>query len=95
MSFGATWQGGDEAFLNIGGVVLGKSVFPADTPAGIPAHFAYFIHETLVGVWTSALGNVLTITVRSPAPAYSFSFSETHNSQNGTRTVTSSLTGGA
>lgn len=94
VTFGGTWQGGDEVFLNIGGAVLGKSVFPADTAATIAAHFAYFINENFVGVWAEASGNVLTITVRSPAPAYSFSFSESHNSAGGTVDVSSSLTGG-
>lgn len=94
VTFGGTWQGGDEVFLNIGGAVLGKSVFPADTAATIAAHFAYYINETFVGVWAETSGNVLTITVRSPAPAYSFGFSESHNSAGGTMEVSGSLSGG-
>jgi hypothetical protein len=93
--YGGTWADGDEAFLVIGGTTLGKSVFPADTVESIAAHFAYYINETFVGVWAEAAGGVLTITVRSPAPAYSFSFSESHNSAQGTVTVSGSLTGGA
>ncbi len=94
VTYGGTWAGGDEAFLTIGGSIIGKSVFPADTPSTIAAHFAYYINEVFVGVWAQASGGVLTITVRSPAPAYSFSFSESHTSTNGTVTVTGALTGG-
>ncbi len=68
--------------------------FPADTPATIAAHFAYYINEVFVGVWAEASGGVLTITVRSPAPAYSFSFSESDNSAGGTVEVSGALTGG-
>jgi hypothetical protein len=94
VAYGGTWAGGDQAFLTIGGTTIGKSVFPADTPSTIAAHFAYYINEVFVGVWAQASGGVLTITVRSPAPAYSFSFSESHTSTNGTVTVSGSLTGG-
>jgi hypothetical protein len=94
VTFGGTWAGGDEAFLTIGGTTIGKSVFPADTPETIAAHFAYYINELFVGVWASAEGGVLTITVRSPTPAYAFDFAESHNSQNGTVSAVGSLTGG-
>ncbi len=94
VSYGGTWAGGDEAFLTVGGVTLGKSVFPADTPETIAAHFAYYINETFVGVWAQASGGVLTITTRAPAPAYSFSFSESHTSTDGSVIVAGSLTGG-
>ena len=94
VTYGGAWAGGDEAFLTIGGTTIGKSVFPADTPSSIAAHFAYYINEVFVGVWAQASGGVLTITVRSPAPAYSFGFSESHTSTNGTVTVSGSLTGG-
>ncbi|MEB2361906.1 MAG: hypothetical protein OZ929_11260 [Bryobacterales bacterium] len=94
VTFGGTWAGGDEAFLNLSGTLLGKSVFPADTPETIASHFAYFINDTLVGVWAEADGGQLTITVRSPAPAYSYALSETHSSAAGTVNMTGSLTGG-
>ncbi len=94
VTYGGTWADGEEAFLTIGGVTLGKSLFPVDTPATIAAHFAYYINETFVGVWAQASGGVLTITALSPAPAYSFSFSESHSSTNGTVTGSGSLTGG-
>ncbi len=94
VTYGGTWADGNEAFLTIGGTTIGKSVFPADTPSTIAAHFAYYINEVFVGVGAEASGGVLTITVRSPAPAYSFSFSESHNSAQGTVTVSGSLTGG-
>jgi hypothetical protein len=94
VTYGGTWAGGNEAFLTIGGTTIGKSVFPADTPSTIAAHFAYYSNEVFVGVWAQALSGVLTITVRSPAPAYSFSFSESHTSTNGTVSVSGCLTGG-
>ena len=78
----------------IGGTTIGKSVFPADTPDTIAAHFAYYINALFVGVWAEASSGVLTITVRSPAPDYSFSFSESHTSAGGTVSVSGSLTGG-
>jgi hypothetical protein len=92
VTYGGTWQGGDEAFLTIGGTTIGKSVFPADTPETIAEHFAYYINAVFVGVWAQASDAVLTVTVRSPA--YSFSFSESHNSAQGTVTVEGSLSGG-
>jgi hypothetical protein len=94
VTYGGSWAGGDEAFLTIGGTTIGKSVFPADTPDTIAAHFVYYINATFVGVWAEASGGVLTITVRSPAPAYSFSFLESHTSAGGTVSVSGSLTGG-
>ena len=33
LTFGGTWASGDTAFVVIGGVSIGKSVFPADTTA--------------------------------------------------------------
>jgi hypothetical protein len=52
-------------WLNVGDGAIGKTVFPADTPETIAAHFAYFVNATLVGVWASLSGPVLTITCRS------------------------------
>jgi hypothetical protein len=66
--------GGGVAWLQFGGrfqddtaqgTLLGKTSFPADSDAGIAAHFAAFINSTLVGVFATASGNVLTITTFS------------------------------
>lgn len=94
VTFGGTFVGGDAIFLVIGGVTIGKSVFPADTLTSIAAHFAFFINETFSGVVASASGAVLTITCRSAAAAYSFSFTSSTTSALGTLTVLGNLTGG-
>ncbi len=50
---------------------LSKTVFPADTPDTIAAHFADYINSSLTGSWAStSTGGVLTITGRSPALPY-------------------------
>ncbi len=92
VTFGGTWNGGDEAFLTLGGITIGKSVFPADTTSTIAAHFKRFINETFSGVWASVAGAVLTITNRSPV--FSFTFSESKSSADGTISESGSLTGG-
>jgi hypothetical protein len=93
VTFGGTFAGGDSIFMTLGTTTMGKSVFPADTPAVIAAHFAYFINELFSGVWASAAGAVLTITARSPI--YSFTFSSSVASAAGTATAAGSLSGGA
>lgn len=75
VTFSGGFTAGDQVFLNIGGQICGKSVFPNEDAALIARHFAFFINMTYVGVWAAADGNVLTITARSPHPAYSFPFS--------------------
>ena len=92
VTFGGTWNGGDEAFLTLGGITIGKSVFPADTSSTIAAHFKRFINETFSGVWASVAGAVLTITNRSPV--FSFTFSESKSSAGGTISESGSLSGG-
>ncbi len=84
VTFGGTWASGDEAFITIGGITMGKSVFPADTTSTIAAHFKYFINQLFIGVWASASGAELTITSRDPL--YDFTFSYSENSTNGTMT---------
>jgi hypothetical protein len=74
VDFGGQFVAGDQVFLNIGGQVCGKSVFPNETPAIIARHFAFFVNMTYVGVWAAAEEGRLTITARSPHPAYAFSF---------------------
>lgn len=68
---------GNGVFVNIGGGVFGKSVFPADTAASVAKHFRYFINEQATGVWASDNGaGVLTVTQRAVnSPAYDFTIS--------------------
>lgn len=70
-----TWPPGYAAFVDIGGQVFGKSVFPADTATSIANHFAQFINGASTGVWASAAGPVLTITNRAIGSAYNFTLS--------------------
>lgn len=70
-----TWASGNAAFVDIGGQLFGKSVFPADDAASIAQHFAFYINQTSVGVWASSSGAVLTLTLRAVGSAYSFSVS--------------------
>lgn len=69
------WASTDAAFIDVGGQVYGKSVFPADDASSIARHFAFYVNEQAVGVWASASGPVLTITLREVGSAYSFTFS--------------------
>jgi len=83
---------GDQVFLDIGGELFGKTVFPADTAASIAQHFACYINEEAAGVWASAAGSVLTITAR--ASAYSFSFAAYKNTTAQTLASNGLLAGG-
>lgn len=70
-----TYAAGDGVFIDVGGQVFGKSVFPADTATSIAKHFAQFINSASTGVWASAAGPVLTITNRAIGSAYNFTLS--------------------
>jgi len=97
VTFTGEFLPGDQVFLDIGGQVCGKSVFPNEDAALIARHFQYFLNGNYVGVWASAQDNVLTITARSPRPAYSFTFNawkETTQNSSGTVTFIGSLQGG-
>ena len=93
ISFGGTFGGGETITLTLNGTVLGKSVFPADTPSTIALHFAATINGEFTGVWASATGPQLTIMGRSADPAYTVSFTvsvapPSGGSTAGTATVT-------
>ena len=95
--FTGSFDSGDQIFVNIGGQIAGKTVFPNETNDTFALHFASFINETYVGVWAAAAGATLTITTRSPKPAYSYAFSpskESITNSAGTVTVTGSLQNG-
>jgi hypothetical protein len=72
VTFAGQFAAGDAVFLDIGGQVCGKTVFPADTPATIARHFRNFINATYVGVWAESEGADLTIHARSAARAYEY-----------------------
>ena len=93
VTFGGTWNDGDQAVLTIGGVPLTKTVIAQDTTTTIAAHFAYWINEGFVGIWASATGSVLTITARSPA-YNTFTFAPSQTSAAGTIAVSGNLTSG-
>ena len=90
VTFTGQFVADDQVFLDIGGQIVGKTVFPGESNELLARHFQYFINATYVGVWAAADGNTLTVTVRSPKPAYSFSFhawADTHPEQGSTGQV--------
>lgn len=95
VTFGGTFVAGDQAFVIVGGLAVGKTVFPSETNATIAAHIAYTINETLGGLWASAVGAVLTITSRSAVGGeYNFTLTTSVESALGTATAMGSLAGG-
>ncbi len=74
VTLSGTFVPGDAVFVRIGGVPIGKSVFPGESNELIARHFAYYINATFVGVWAEAVGSTLTVESRSTTPAYSFTF---------------------
>ena len=94
IQFGGTWANGDSVFLDIGTPLssdpskidttqpvstISKSVFPADTAATIAAHFAAYINAVFSGIWASANGNNLVVSVRSAAYEFALAVSsQTH-----------------
>jgi hypothetical protein len=98
ITFAGSFADQDQIFIDIGGQVCGKTVFPNESNEILAKHFAYFINATYVGVWASAAGNVLTVTTRSPKPAYSFTLNATTNlvgGSTGSVSVSGSLQGGS
>ena len=95
VTFAGNWADQDVVWLKIGDSMLGKSVFPADTSATIAAHFCYFINATLVGIWASVEGAVLTITSRSTGSNWLYEFAVTKTSVQGTVSVAGDLRSGA
>lgn len=64
-TFTGPWSNGDAVFVNLGGIDVGKSVFPTDDGTTIARHFAYFINSTFSGVYAEHSGDVLTIHPRA------------------------------
>jgi len=78
LQFGGATQG-DSA-----GTYLIRQYLPTDTDASLAQAFADYVNETLIGVWASVAGAVLTITARSPV--YDFNFWAFSSSTDGTAT---------
>ena len=81
--FEGEFNPGDQIFIDIGGTLCGKTVFPAETNDLFARHFEYFINATYVGVWAKAEENRLTITCRSTKPAYQYSLNVWKDSPTG------------
>ncbi len=97
VTFSGEFLPGDQVFLDIGGQVCGKTVFPNEDAAVIARHFQFLLNASYVGVWAQAADSVLTIATRSLKPAYSFPFNawkESSQGSSGTVTFTGSLEGG-
>lgn len=98
VTFGGTFVPGDAIFMDIGGIAVGKSVFPDESLDTFASHFAYAVNAKYVGVFASAVGPVVTITARSAKSAYQFSFSawaDLVQGSTGTVTTSGTLTGGS
>jgi hypothetical protein len=97
VTFSGAFVPGDAIFIDIGGQVFGKSVFPDEGLTTFATHFAYSINAASVGVFAQVAGTVLTLTARSPEPAYGFSLSASvvpAGGSAGAVEVTGSLAGG-
>jgi hypothetical protein len=109
VTFGGTWANNDSIFLNIGApqadnpslldttqayTTISKSVIYTDSSETIATHFANFINSGSSGIWASAQGAVLTITLRSAAYSFAFAVSSDTTTQGGTITLDGSLAGG-
>ncbi len=109
LTFGGTWVNGDTVFLNIGAplssdpsqldttqpyTTISKSVIYTDTSETIATHFANFINSGSSGIWASASGAVLTITLRSASYSFALAVSSETSTASGTITQSGSLAGG-
>lgn len=65
-------QDGDQVFLDIGGLVIGKSCFAQDTASTVAYHFSAFLNEVSVGVWAQTSAGAVAIRPRAISPAYEF-----------------------
>jgi hypothetical protein len=110
VQFGGAWADGDAIFLEIGTPLasnpsqidttqpistISKSVFPADTSEPIAAHFAAYINAVFSGIWASANGADLVVSVRSAAYSFALAVSPQTTTTAGTITLTGMLTGGS
>ena len=109
LTFGGTWTNGDTVFLNIGAplaanpsqldttlpfTTISKSVIYTDTAETIATHFANFINSGSSGIWASASGAVLTITLRSASYSFALAVSPETSTAAGTIAASEALAGG-
>ena len=94
ITFGGYWKAGESVVLNIGGTLVGKSIFSGDSPGSIAAHAEAFINTTFVGLFAELSGS--SVTIKNRANLYEFSLSiEDNDSLAGTATVGGSLEKGS
>lgn len=72
VTFDATYLPGDALFVKIGGLAIGKTVFPYESGPLIAKHFMYQVNAQYVGVWATVAGSTLTLHARSAAAAYRY-----------------------
>lgn len=91
VQFGGTWADGDAAFIDIGGFVMGKSVFPADTSSTIAQHFRNFINGALVAMWAETTGTAGELLIHVRTPVWGDTNSVSVTSAAGTASTSGSL----
>jgi hypothetical protein len=92
LTFQGDFQPGDQAFLDIGGQICGKTVLGTESPATIARHFAHLMNATYVGIWARTDGDTLIVRARSAAEAYRFPVTPSVANVSGS---TGAITGGA
>ena len=71
--------GAAQIFLDIGGSIIGKSVFAGESASIWAMHFALFVNQTFSGVRASYSGAVLTLYTRDDTAAYAVAVSSYYN----------------
>lgn len=90
VTFGGYWRAGESVVLNIGDILVGKSIFAGDSPESIAAHVEAFINTTFVGVFAERSG--AEVTIKNRANLYGFSLSiQSNDSLAGTTTISGTL----
>ena len=92
LSFQGVFRPGDQAFVDIGGQVCGKTVLGNESSTQIARHFAHLINATYVGVWARVVNDTLILRARSAAAAYRFPITGWVDGVSGS---TGAITGGA
>ena len=96
VEFGGIWRPNEAVILRIGGVPVGKTIFPGEGPAEIVEHLAFFINTTFVGVFAEVAGETLVIKNRANLYEFSFEVDEAGTSSvDGTATASGSLAKGS
>ena len=92
LTFQGEFRPGDQAFLDIGGQICGKTVLGNESHITVARHFAHLINATYVGVWARVVGDTLIIRARSAAEAYRFPVTPSVSNVSGS---SGAITGGA